>query len=564
MGASSSAGAGWSSLSWKLMALSLAALTPGFIVIGVTQWQVSQSRRSEVRDLALRGATQASAEVVRIVSGVQSLLLAVSRDPAVRGLREADCSAYLSALQPELPHLVGIRVVDAQGNFRCGSTQAPANANFADRDYFKAAMGTASVTVGGYTVGRYSKQGVLPVVMSMRDAGGPPLGVIIAAVDLRWLSAQLLERGLPPGGSVTVADRNGVIVARQPLPEQFVGTRIPDSFMRLVNASSPGTEEVLSQDGTRRMLGYVPAEVPSVGLYVSTGLSTEASYGAVVRAAWLGALLAALVGLTTLAATWFAGQRLFVRPLRDLTASLARWRGGERSHRTGLSDDRGEIGGLGAELDRMMDEIQHSQEDRELLSGELAHRIKNMLAMVHAIASSTLNKDEPARELLPDFLARMTALSRTQDVLTSDSREGAEAGALVHAVVRPLVTGAGDRVLTEGPPVQLPAREALGLTMVLHELCTNAIKYGALSVPGGRARVTWDVAMGPAGPVLDLVWREEGGPPVQAPAGKAGFGTRLMARALGQKGRADVTYLPSGVVCTVSLSIAGKPAESVL
>lgn len=561
MSASTSARAGRASLGWKLMALSLAALTPGFIVIGVTQWQVSQSRRTEVRELALRGSTQAAAELGRIVTGVQSLLLAVSRDPAVRSLREAECSAYLADLQPDLPHLVGLSVLDANGDFRCGSTPAPPLRNFADRDYFQMAMATPGVVVGNYTVGRYSKRGVLPVVLSLREPGGPATGVIIAALDLRWLSEQLLERGLPPGGSLTVADRNGTIVARQPLPEQFVGTPIPAAFMRLVHAPAPGTEELLSQDGTRRVLGYVPAEQRTLGLYVSAGLSTEASYGTVVRAAWLGALLAALVGLTTLAATWLAGQRLFVRPLRQLTEALERWRRGERSYRTGFNAGQGEIGDLGAELDRMIDEIQNNQDERELLSGELAHRIKNMLAMVHAIASSTLNKDTPGRELLPDFLARLTALGRSQEVLTADRHEGAETGSLVRAVVGPLVAGAGDRVAIEGPVVQLSAREALGLTMVIHELCTNAIKYGSLSVPAGRVSVSWKTAPSPIGPMLDLRWRETDGPPVHAPAGRPGFGTRLMTRAFGSEGRVDLAYEPCGLACTVTVKIGEGTAQ---
>lgn len=549
-----------SSLRLKLMALSLAALTPGFLVIGMTQVQVSQSRRAEVRDLALRGATQASAELTRIVSSVQTLLVAVARDPAVRQLSEPDCSAFLAALQPDLPNLVGITVLDADGMFRCGSTTPPPQRDFSDRDYFKAAMASSGVVVGNYTVGRYTKRPVLPIVLAMREGEAKPIGVIIAALDLNWLSDQLLGRGLPEGGSVTVADRNGVIVARQPLPAQFVGTRIPDPFMRLVKGSTMGVEEIVSQDGTRRMLGYVPPTAPT-SLYVSAGLSTEASYGAVVRAAWIGALIAAFVGVTTLAATWIAGDRLFARPLRRLTESLHRWRAGDRSHRTGLKASEAEFGQLGAELDRMMDEIQHNQEQRELLAGELAHRIKNMLTMVHAIASSTLNKDQPARELLPDFLARLGALGRTQDVLTSETREGAELHDLVRAVVRPLAADDERRVAAHGPSVQLPAGETLAMTMVLHELCTNAIKYGALSAREGRVEISWRVQDATGDRVLELSWCERGGPPVAPPEGRPGFGSRLMTRAFGSNGHVSVDFAPAGLVCTIRVALAGDAAD---
>jgi hypothetical protein len=115
--------------------------------------------------------------------------------------------------------------------------------------------------------------------------------VAIAALDLTWLSTQLQERGLPPGGSVTVADRSGVVVARAPLAERFVGTRIPDAFLPLLNAPEPGSLDLVSQDGTRRMLGYVPLEHGPRGLYVSAGLSTEGAFSVVDRSTLIGFLL---------------------------------------------------------------------------------------------------------------------------------------------------------------------------------------------------------------------------------------------------------------------------------
>src|SRR6185503_11889563 len=134
-----------------------------------------------------------------------------------------------------------------------------------------------------YTEGRVALRPVLPLALPLRDGAGAVIGVVAAALDLEWLSGQLRERSLAKGGSVTVADRNGVILARDPMPEQFVGTRIPDQFQELVHASGPGSIELVSQHGTRRVLGYSPPS-PRRNFYVSAGLASAESFAAVNRA----------------------------------------------------------------------------------------------------------------------------------------------------------------------------------------------------------------------------------------------------------------------------------------
>jgi two-component sensor histidine kinase len=257
------------------------------------------------------------------------------------------------------------------------------------------ALRSSGLVIGDYTAGRTTGLAILPLALAVRDHAGRVTGVLVAPIELRWLSEELKKRGVPPDGSVTVADRHGVIIARQPLPERFVGTRIPDAFMRLVDAPAPGAETVMSQDGTLRVLGYVPISLPPVGVYVSAGLSAEASYVAVDRAARIGAFLAICGGLATILATWIVGSRLFIEPLQEIKRVLDEWRGGARNARTGLEDNAGEIGALGAALDRMMDDILESQEHRDLLANELAHRVKNTLATVQAPALSTLESPFP-------------------------------------------------------------------------------------------------------------------------------------------------------------------------
>lgn len=542
------------SLRSKLLALSLVAMAPGFFAMAWTQTEIARLRQAEFRDQAAAAALTASSEVERLASGVQAVLTTLFHAPVVRRMEPSSCNAFLAALKPDLPHIANIRVFDATGAYRCGS-QPEAEMPDLDSALFQSALWRPGPQMGGYIVDPASRRPALPVAMAMRDAGAPAFGVIVAALDIDWLGKALERRGIPPGGSVTIADAEGVIVFRQPAPDLFVGKGIPAPYRPLLKAGTPGVEDILGQDGTRRILGYVPIGASSHGLYVSAGLSWRASEDSVAKARWTGAMLALGAAIATLGATWLAGDCLFVSPLRRVTTVLRHWRGGDAAARTRFSAATGEIGQLGAELDRMMDQIARADSERNLLSSELLHRVKNTLATVNAIASATMSRSEPARDLLPAFMSRIAALARTHDILTARQWRDASVTALLKAELDPVTPDNPGRVALTGPPVLLPAREALGLIMIVHELCTNALKYGALSSPQGHVDIRWSLRA-EAPPALLLEWRERGGPAVAAPArAQRGFGTKLIGRALGDAGAAVLSYEPEGVVCSIEIAL---------
>jgi two-component sensor histidine kinase len=135
---------------------------------------------------------------------------------------------------------------------------------------------------------------------------------------------------------------------------------------------------------------------------------------------------------------------------------------------------------------------------------------------------------------------------------------------LLVGVLAPLVGDVEGRVRLHGPRVQLSPHEALGMTMVVHELGTNALKYGSLGSPGGRVELTWVAGPTAAGRALDVTWREKDGPPVIPPDGKTGFGTRLIDRALSGFGRTAVEFDPSGLICRIEIlttEAALRPVE---
>lgn len=214
---------------------------------------------------------------------------------------------------------------------------------------------------------------------------------------------------------------------------------------------------------------------------------------------------------------------------------------------------RGEFAGMiGINVD--ITERKHAEEQRTLLINELNHRVKNTLATVQSLASQTLRNTERSADAHPMFEARLLALSRAHDILTRQSWQGASLREVVDRALEPFQTANG-RIHVDGDAVRLSPKQALALSMALHELATNAAKYGALSNDSGRVGVQWQVTLGDNAE-LQLTWTESGGPPVQPPT-RTGFGSRLIQRSLAHDlgGATSLEYRPQGLISVIKTPI---------
>ena len=209
----------------------------------------------------------------------------------------------------------------------------------------------------------------------------------------------------------------------------------------------------------------------------------------------------------------------------------------------GLPD--GSVAQLGVTRD--VSERKRAEEHQRLLINELNHRVKNTLAIVQGIAQQSFKGDSAAPAARRAFEGRLAALSAAHNVLTDRSWAPVSIVQIVEDAVAPYRGHAGGFEI-DGPPVTIPPKAAVSLALTVHELSTNAVKYGALSSSSGRVSVRWSAEDGR----LRLVWRESGGPAVQAPA-RRGFGTRMIERGLAAEldGTATIEFREDGVVCTV-------------
>ena len=196
-----------------------------------------------------------------------------------------------------------------------------------------------------------------------------------------------------------------------------------------------------------------------------------------------------------------------------------------------------------------------AEERQRLLINELNHRVKNTLATVQAIAFQTLKGDLNLPEARARFEARLLALSRAHNMLTEQNWSGAS---LASVVANAALHLAPERVQGSGPDVWLAPRAALALSLALHELSTNAAKYGALSAEGGTVHVDWACEQDN----LRLQWKEQGGPRVEPPA-RSGFGSRLIERGISADlgGEAVLHFEPDGLCCVIRASLAAVQAQ---
>lgn len=206
-----------------------------------------------------------------------------------------------------------------------------------------------------------------------------------------------------------------------------------------------------------------------------------------------------------------------------------------------LRDASGEIVGLTGVVLDVTDRRQALVRER-MMREEAQHRLKNTLATVQALASQTLRTSDDLDQFRANFGARLEALGRSMTVGV-DGRADTLLGALERAL-EPYLEAGAERFRFEGPEVRLGDKAATALSLVAHELATNAMKYGALSGEAGRVDVAWRVRDGE----VELCWRESGGPPVTPPA-RRGFGTRLVERAapMELRGHGRIDYAPEGL-----------------
>jgi two-component sensor histidine kinase len=305
--------------------------------------------------------------------------------------------------------------------------------------------------------------------------------------------------------TISIFDGEGTNFARVPNPQETVGQRASPSLYAQMFKSPEATMSTISLEGVPLITSLARSSL--TGWTVAAGVAESS----LVAPLWRNLAITSVMGAVLL----MVGLAFAVR----MATQIAR---GEMLH--------------------------------TLLIEELNHRVKNTLAVLQSIATQTFRS--ASRGEREKFEGRLGALAEAHNLLSQEKWRGAGLREVISRVLRPYLINTPQRMRMSGPQVPLSPRLAVVLSMIVHEIATNAAKYGALSNDTGTVTVDWDTFEDNGGRKLRLIWTEAGGPPVSAPV-QRGFGSRLIERSARDQlgGEATVDFLPYGVVYTVSCAL---------
>lgn len=359
----------------------------------------------------------------------------------------------------------------------------------------------------------------------------------------------LHESSLPPEWFAAVLDRKGRIIARSSRHEEFVGKLAsPDFFARL--SGSRGQIRSVDLEGRQTVTAYRRSEVSEwiTAVWVPTNVLEERAN---LAAAAIGTLT--LVTLLLSLGAGYVVSRVIRRPTSQLIKSAEDLKKG-RIVRFDPTIMR--------EANFIGDALADASQDVQLYMREISHRSKNLLAVVQSISRQTQRSSADLKAFSQRFDDRLQSLARSHDLLVDRNWGGVLVHDLVSAQLASFLDAGDSRVSLAGPSILLNPAASQHIGLAIHELATNASKYGALSVPEGCVHIEWSEVNADGTPRFRMIWREANGPPVTQ-SGRKGFGRYVIedAVARGLSGTAQINWVKAGLTWTLdapSSCLAGE------
>ncbi|MBI4499487.1 MAG: PAS domain S-box protein [Chloroflexi bacterium] len=344
----------FSSLRVRLIILVVLAVIPALGLILSTAAEQRRQATLEVQANALRLARAASLSQERYIEGARQFLTALAHFPAVRAGDATECSALFADIAKQYAFYTGFTVARPDGEVFCSSLPLPGPLNIADRAFFQRALAARDFVVGEYVIGRITGRPILTFAYPVLDEAGRVQAVITTGLDLAWLNEFAAGVSLPEGAVLAVTDRNGIILARYPDPEQRIGQAMPPAFVEML-AQGEGAGEKVGVDGVERLFGFTSlrSETPEGDVYVSIGIPRAVAFADADRVLVRSLMGLGMVALLALAAVWGSSEVLVLRPVRALVRATRRLRAGDLRARTGLPPGQGELSQLARAFDEM-------------------------------------------------------------------------------------------------------------------------------------------------------------------------------------------------------------------
>ncbi|MDQ3521693.1 MAG: EAL domain-containing protein [Gemmatimonadota bacterium] len=393
------------SLRARLLLLVMLAVLPALGVILYTGLQQRRLAASEARQEAMRLGRTIAADQHRLILETRQFLSLLAQLDQVHGSDSESCSRFLAQLRARDERFANLGVIRADGEVTCSAVPMPDSVNLADRTYFRRAVTSRDFAVGDHQIGRITGEATVNFGYPILDPQQRVLGVVYAALPLSWIRERIAEAELPPGSVITVVDPSLTVLARFPEENGWLGRSIRGSALAtaIQESGGEGTAETVGLDRVKRLYAVTPLQdLPgSRRVFVTVGIPSRVAYAAVDRGLSRNLITLALLGLLTLAATWWGSDAFVLRQIRALLAATRRLGAGDLSARAPVAVNRGEISELGHSFNAMAAAIQERDTDITAHVSRIG-RLNRVYAVLSGINSAMLRirtEDELLREL---------------------------------------------------------------------------------------------------------------------------------------------------------------------
>lgn len=543
----------------RLFVLVLIAVLPAIAIQFYTEFDLRRGREVEIRDAAMRHARLAASAMAEIVDGSRQLLIALAHLPAIQSLDSERCNEILVRLQRDLPAYNSIAAVDWNGRIICHgrADRTVAMPSVSDREYFREAKSTGDFVVGEFAISRLGGAKLLHLAYPI-TLEGMFVGVIVAGLDLDRLAMQFRKRSLPPGGDLTITDRNGTVLVRMPETADWVGRPLSGQSAAAWQ-STERVVEAIGPDGVLRLYASTPMTYLPQGLVAMVGLDKDEALAPIEEATVRGiALILGGLGLG-FGGAWLVGRRFVRQPIAALLDATRRWQDGDYTARANLPEQRSEIGQLGHAFDAMAERLQIQFRQKDMLLREVNHRIMNSLQLLSSVLSLQRRQiaDPTAREQFDQARRRIQSMAMVHRRLyRRDLAETIDFGRFLNdfctEIGRSLLPpDARVELSVEAGKVPLSSDKVIPLALIAFELVTNGIKHARPATGKGRLQIACN-ADEAALIILTIADNGPGLPPKSED--QTGLGMRLVDILVSQlRGTLSVTTGPSGTCFTVTV-----------
>lgn len=333
----------------RLLVAVAVALVPAVALQIYAEHAAHEARARLMQEEARRLVLFISSEQRRIVDAADVALTIFSGAPAVRSGMPDPCRRLAETFQAKEPRYDGFYVFDPDGHRRCGAGSAGGTADMADGGWLRRALTTDTTVASQYQAGPGGEKPVIHLARRFLDRDGNVAGVLALALDVDWFGKQIAAIDLPPGTVVTVADRDGIVVACAPGPPLLLGRPVIEPYLSMRHGTGATIMPVTALDGRLRLATMSKIDDSPAGFLVAVGLDPDLAFPALTQDNRIESGLIAVGGVLVFALTGFVGIRLIGR----LQKAAEHWRDGRLGIRTGLPHDRGEFGRLATAFDGM-------------------------------------------------------------------------------------------------------------------------------------------------------------------------------------------------------------------